>query len=56
LPIRGKINDTENIPVPPIRAKPMAPVLGRYSDTKPSMVGQKKQMPAANMKAAPNAS
>jgi hypothetical protein len=29
--------------------------LGKYSETKPSMVGQKKQTPTANTKAAPNA-
>ena len=55
LPIIGTTSDTENIPAPPINDKPRAPVFGKYSETKPSMVGQKKQMPAAKMNAAPNA-
>ena len=55
LPIIGKINATDSIPPPPIRDKPKAPVLGRYSETNPSMVGQKKQIPTANTIAAPKA-
>lgn len=55
LPITGNTSETENIPAPPINDNPNAPVLGRYSDTKPSIVGQKKQMPAAKTAAAPKA-
>ena len=55
LPITGKINDTENIPAPPINERPSAPDLGTYSDTKPSIVGQKKQIPTAKTAAAPKA-
>ena len=55
LPMIGMISDVENIPAPPINDKPKAPVFGKYSETKPSMVGQKKQMPAAKTNAAPNA-
>src|SRR5215207_6903980 len=55
LPITGNIKETENIPAPPINDRPKAPVLGKYSDTKPSMVGQKKQIPIAKIKAAPKA-
>lgn len=55
FPITGKINETENIPAPPINESPNAPVFGKYSDTNPSIVGQKKQMPIANMAAEPKA-
>src|SRR4051812_40732398 len=55
LPMIGIIKEVENIPAPPISDKPKAPVLGKYSETKPSIVGQKKQMPAAKTNAAPNA-
>src|SRR6478735_5517347 len=55
LPIIGNTNDTENIPAPPINDNPNAPVFGKYSDTKPSIVGQKKQIPAAKTAAAPTA-
>ncbi len=55
LPITGNTKETENIPAPPINDKPNAPVFGRYSDTKPSIVGQKKQIPTANTAAAPTA-
>src|SRR5690349_16959538 len=55
LPIIGITNEVENIPAPPINERPSAPVLGKYSDTKPSIVGQKKQIPAAKTNAAPNA-
>src|SRR5436190_21497738 len=55
LPIIGIIKEVENMPAPPINDKPNAPVFGRYSETNPSIVGQKKQMPAAKTKAAPNA-
>src|SRR6186713_819886 len=55
FPIKGRINETENMPAPPISDSPRAPVLGRYSDTKPSIVGQKKQMPDAKTSAAPKA-
>src|SRR6516225_5049378 len=55
LPIIGMTRDVENIPAPPIKDNPSAPVLGRYSETKPSIVGQKKQMPAAKTNAAPKA-
>ena len=55
LPITGIIKAVENIPAPPINDKPKAPVLGRYSETKPSIVGQKKQIPIAKTKAAPKA-
>src|SRR5579871_2326337 len=55
LPIKGIMIAVENMPAPPINDKPNAPVLGKYSETKPSMVGQKKQTPAAKTKAAPNA-
>ena len=43
----GITSEEENIPAPPINERPRAPVLGKYSETNPSMVGQKKQMPAA---------
>ena len=43
------------MPAPPINDKPNAPVFGKYSETKPSMVGQKKQTPAAKTNAAPKA-
>ena len=33
--------DTANIPAPPIKLIPTAPVFGKFSDTKPNMVGQK---------------
>ena len=55
LPIAGSIKETENIPAPPISDKPKAPVFGRYSETKPNMVGQKKQIPTAKTAAAPKA-
>src|SRR4051812_20971698 len=55
FPISGRISETENIPAPPISERPSAPDLGTYSATKPSIVGQKKQIPAANTSAAPNA-
>src|SRR5215469_8117929 len=55
LPINGITSEVENIPAPPINERPSAPVLGKYSETNPSIVGQKKQMPAAKTKAAPNA-
>src|SRR5580658_816450 len=55
FPIRGRINDVENMPAPPISDSPRAPVRGRYSDTNPSMVGQKKQIPTAKTSAAPKA-
>src|SRR3982751_2132121 len=55
LPMIGITSDVENIPAPPINDKPSAPVLGKYSETKPSIVGQKKQIPAAKTNAAPNA-
>ena len=55
LPISGITSDEENMPAPPISERPSAPVFGRYSDTNPSMVGQKKQIPAAKTNAAPNA-
>ena len=55
FPITGNINETENIPAPPINDKPNAPVFGKYSETNPSIVGQKKQIPAAKTAAAPNA-
>src|SRR5436190_13782202 len=42
------------MPAPPIRFKPKAPDLGIFSDTKPSMVGQKKQTPIPKMIAAKN--
>src|SRR5690349_12053464 len=54
-PINGITNEVENIPAPPIKERPRAPVLGKYSETKPSIVGQKKQMPAAKTSAAPKA-
>ena len=42
LPIIGIMSEVEKHPAPPINdSSPNAPVLGRYSDTKPSMVGQK---------------
>ncbi len=55
LPMIGNISEVENIPAPPINDKPNAPVLGRYSETNPSIVGQKKQIPTAKTAAAPNA-
>ena len=55
LPIIGIASEDENMPAPPINDKPKAPVSGRYSDTKPSIVGQKKQIPAAKTNAAPKA-
>src|SRR5688500_17116486 len=55
LPMIGSISAVENIPAPPIKDKPNAPVLGRYSETNPSIVGQKKQIPTANTAAAPKA-
>ena len=54
-PITGNMNDTDSMPAPPINDKPRAPVSGIVSDTKPSMVGQKKQMPEAKTNAAQNA-
>src|SRR6185503_15441512 len=53
--IMGTTSEVENIPAPPIMESPRAPVLGRYSETKPNIVGQKKQTPSAKTKAAPNA-
>src|SRR5579863_3606285 len=55
FPIRGRTREVENMPAPPISDSPRAPVFGRYSDTNPSMVGQKKQIPAAKTSAAPKA-
>src|SRR5579863_10093557 len=55
FPITGRINEVENMPAPPISDSPRAPVLGRYSETNPSMVGQKKQIPAAKTSAAAKA-
>src|SRR5579872_6118395 len=55
FPIRGRIREVENMPAPPISESPIVPVLGRYSDTNPSMVGQKKHIPAAKTSAAPKA-
>jgi hypothetical protein len=52
-PIMGRIREVENIPAPPISESPNAPVFGVYSDTNPSMVGQKKQIPTAKTMAAP---
>ena len=54
-PIMGTMREVENIPAPPIIERPSAPVSGRYSDTKPSIVGQKKQTPNAKTKAAAKA-
>src|SRR6188474_1162832 len=55
FPITGNTSETENIPAPPINDNPSAPVLGKYSETNPNIVGQKKQIPAANTAAAPKA-
>src|SRR5215831_11653051 len=55
FPMIGNTRETENIPAPPINDNPNAPVFGKYSDTNPSIVGQKKQIPAANTAAAPKA-
>lgn len=52
LPITGKTTDTESIPAPPIIDNPKAPVSGRYSATKPSIVGQKNVTPTAKTAAA----
>src|SRR5665647_2377533 len=54
-PIIGTMRDVENMPAPPIIERPSAPVSGRYSDTNPSIVGQKKQTPSAKTKAAAKA-
>src|SRR5664279_647624 len=40
--------DTANIPAPPSKLIPNAPDLGIFSDTKPSMVGQKYATPKPN--------
>ena len=40
-PITGFHIPVANIPAPPTRDIPRAPVFGRYSETKPIMVGQK---------------
>ena len=37
------------MPAPPMMAMPRAPDLGKFSLTKPSMVGQKKQTPKAKI-------
>jgi hypothetical protein len=36
-----RVYRNENMPTPPIRLIPTAPVFGIFSETKPSMVGQK---------------
>src|SRR6056297_1977228 len=54
LPIIGSTIETESIPAAPIMDKPKAPVSGRYSATKPSIVGQKKVTPIAKTPAAKN--
>ena len=45
----------ESNPTPPIRDKPKGPVFGKFSDTNPIMVGQKKHIPTANTPAAAKA-
>lgn len=54
FPMSGKTTETDNIPAPPIIDNPNAPVSGRYSATKPSIVGQKKVTPTAKTAAAAN--
>ncbi len=53
--IGAATSPTIPIPAPPMSASPSAPVRGIRSDTKPSIVGQMKQMPSANTVAAANA-
>ena len=51
-PVIGRKMDVDNIPAPPKIDNPRAPLSGILSETKPSIVGQKKQTPIANTVAA----
>jgi hypothetical protein len=41
LPMIGSTSDVATIPAPPMMESPNAPLLGMYSATNPSIVGQK---------------
>ena len=46
-PMTGSTKPALSMPAPPMIARPRAPVFGKRSFTKPSIVGQKKQTPNA---------